>query len=77
MAFFNGYWYLLAFDADANDIFKKFHLKSLSTIAASDETFVYPKEIAEKIGKAFSVWFSLNEPFEVHLWVDKEIAPYF
>ncbi|MDD3595893.1 transcriptional regulator [Sulfuricurvum sp.] len=77
LAFFDGYWYLLAFDAESKDTFKKFHLKSLSTITTLDETFTYPKEIAETIEKAFSVWFTLNEPFEVRLWVEKEIAPYF
>jgi predicted DNA-binding transcriptional regulator YafY len=77
LAFFDGYWYLLAFDADSKDTFKKFHLKSLSTIAMLDEIFTYPKEVALTIEKAFSVWFTLDKPFEVRLWVDKEIAPYF
>ncbi len=77
LAFFDGYWYLLAFDADSNDTFKKFHLKSLRDISALTETFIYPKQIGAMIEKAFSVWFTLEEPFEVRLWVSKEIAPYF
>jgi predicted DNA-binding transcriptional regulator YafY len=77
LAFFDGYWYLLAFDAEDNDTFKKFHLKSLNAIAVTDETFDYPKEIASAVERAYSVWFSLHEPFEVRLWVDKTIAPYF
>lgn len=77
LAFFDGYWYLLAFDTESNDGFKKFHLKSLGDITVLDETFLYPKEVAEKIEKAFSVWFSLNEPFEVRLWIEKNVAPYF
>lgn len=77
LAFFDGYWYLLAFDAESQDTFKKFHLKSLKAIEILQETFIYPKEISEKIEKAFSVWFSLQEAFEVHLWVDSRIAPYF
>lgn len=77
LAFFDGYWYLLAFDAEAKDTFKKFHLKSLSAIEILDETFIYPKDVSEKIEKAFSVWFSLHESFDVRLWVDHEIAPYF
>lgn len=77
LAFFDGYWYLLAFDAEDKDTFKKFHLKSLKTITQVKETFIYPKEIAEAVEKAFSVWFSLDKPFEVRLWVDKTIAPYF
>lgn len=77
LAFFDGYWYLLAFDAESNDTFKKFHLKSLKSITMLNETFFYPKEISEAVEKAISVWFSLDEPFEVRLWVDKTIAPYF
>jgi predicted DNA-binding transcriptional regulator YafY len=77
LAFFEGYWYLLAFDTEANDKFKKYHLKSLSDIKPLEETFNYPSEIAEKIEKAFSVWFTLEEPFEVRLWIDKTIVPYF
>ena len=77
LAFFDGYWYLLAFDTEDEDTFKKFHLKSLSNISIHDDLFDYPKDIAEAVEKAFSVWFSLNEPFEVRLWVEKTIAPYF
>lgn len=76
LAFFDGYWYLLALDIEDNDTFKKFHLKSLNAITVNHDTFEYPKEIAETIEKAFSVWFTLEKPFEVRLWVDKEIAPY-
>ncbi len=77
LAFFDGYWYLLAFDVEAKDTFKKFHLKSLSSITALEENFSYPKEISKLIEKAFSVWFDLSDAFEVRLWVSKEIAPYF
>ncbi|MDD5053505.1 MAG: transcriptional regulator [Sulfuricurvum sp.] len=77
LAFFDGFWYLLAFDVNNKDTFKKFHLKSLSTITPSDELFIYPKEIAESVEKAFSVWFSLEKSFEVRLWIDKNVAPYF
>lgn len=77
LAFFDGYWYLLAYDAEDKDTFKKFHLKSLTSITLLEETFDYPKEIAEIIDKAFSVWFTLKEHFEVRLWIDKTIAPYF
>lgn len=77
LAFFDGFWYLLAFDADDQDTFKKFHLKSLSEISIEEETFEYPKHLSQAIERAYSVWFSLNEPYEVRLWVDKTIAPYF
>jgi len=77
LAFFDGYWYLLAFDAEDNDIFKKFHLKSLLDVNVLEESFMYPKDIAASLEKAYSVWFSLETSFEVRLWVDKRVAPYF
>lgn len=77
LAFFDGFWYLLAFDANDDDTFKKFHLKSLSNITLTQESFSYTKEIAEAVENAFSVWFSLDEAFDVKLWIDKEVAPYF
>ena len=77
LAFFDGYWYLLAFDSDDKDTFKKFHLKSLSAVSILEESFLYPKEIAQAVEKAYSVWFSLEKYFEVRLWIDSIIAPYF
>jgi predicted DNA-binding transcriptional regulator YafY len=67
LAFFDGYWYLLAFDAEDKDTFKKFHLKSLATVVETEESFIYPKDVASATEKAYSVWFSLNDSFEVRL----------
>lgn len=77
LAFFDGYWYLLAFDADDKDLFKKFHLKSLREITICDESFEYNDDIAYAVENAFSVWFNLGKSFEVRLLVDKVVAPYF
>ena len=77
LAFFDGYWYLLAFDVESKDTFKKFHLKSLTHVTLLEKSFEYPQEIAATVERAYSVWFSLDKPFEVRLWVDKTIAPYF
>jgi predicted DNA-binding transcriptional regulator YafY len=49
LAFFDGFWYLLAFDTSDNDTFKKFHLKSLSNITLAEEIFIYPKKVAEAV----------------------------
>jgi predicted DNA-binding transcriptional regulator YafY len=78
LAFFEGFWYLLVLDAEANDSFKKLHLKSIRSIEVSEETFAVSADINEKILAARSVWFELfKEPFTVILFVEKEAAPYF
>lgn len=77
LAFFDGYWYLLAFDVEDKNTFKKFHLKSLQDIRIKEERFEYPTELSEAVEKAFSVWFNLDKSFEVRLLVDATVAPYF
>lgn len=78
LAFFEGFWYLLALDSEAKDTFKKLHLKSIRSIEPMEETFAVSPDINEKIAAARSVWFELfTEPFSVRLFVEKNVAPYF
>jgi predicted DNA-binding transcriptional regulator YafY len=78
LAFFEGFWYLLALDAGAKDTFKKLHLRSIHSIESTEETFTISPDINEKIAAARSVWFELfKEPFSVVLFVEKNAAPYF
>lgn len=78
LAFFDGFWYLLALDTDDKNKFKKFHLKSISHLCLTTITFVLPVVIEERLKKANSIWFDLDEEiFDVHLWVDKEIVKFF
>jgi predicted DNA-binding transcriptional regulator YafY len=78
LAFFEGFWYLLALDTGAKDTFKKLHLKSIHSIEETEQTFAVSADINEKILAARSVWFELfSEPFAVRLFVEKEVAPYF
>lgn len=78
LAFFNGFWYLIALDANSKDAFKKFHLKSLKNIEPLDESFEIPKEFEAKIAKVNSICFRLDaKPMTVRPWVNKEVAPYF
>ncbi|KIM11036.1 MAG: transcriptional regulator [Sulfuricurvum sp. PC08-66] len=77
LAFFAGFWYVLAFDANDDDTFKKYHLKSLTHIVLTDEHYEIDPSVIARIEEASSVWFSLDEPFEVRLWIDAEVAPYF
>lgn len=78
LAFFDGFWYVLALDTNHEDKFKKFHLKSISHLILTSDTFSIPEDMEEYLKKANSIWFDLdNEFFDVHLYVDKEIVKYF
>lgn len=78
LAFFDGFWYLLALDIDNSDKFKKFHLKSISSIVNENNSFVLPNDLEENLKKANSIWFDLDKkPINVHLLIDKEVMIYF
>ena len=78
LAFFDGFWYLLAFDSEDNDKFKKFHLKSISELTLLESTFSISSDIENRLAKANSIWFDLDkELFDVHLLLEKNIAKYF
>ena len=77
LAFFDGFWYVLALDSKDKDKFKKFHLKSLSHLLLSENDFSVPSPIEGRLKQANSIWFDLDESlFDVHLLVNKEIAEY-
>lgn len=78
LAFFDGFWYVLALDIDDEDKFKKFHLKSVKNLSLTKEPFGLNPLLEERLKKANSIWFDLDEElFNVHLLVDKEIMTYF
>ena len=78
LAFFDGFWYLLAFDSEDKDKFKKFHLKSISVPTLLESTFSISSDIENRLTKANSIWFDLdNELFDVNLLIEKDIAKYF
>jgi len=78
LAFFDGFWYLLAFDSEDNDKFKKFHLKSICELTQLENTFSISSDIESRLAKANSIWFDLdNELFDVNLLIEKDIAKYF
>lgn len=77
LVFFDGFWYLLALDSNANNQFKKFHLKSIQTADIQDITFEVATDLEERLKKANSVWFNLDIPFSVSLLLDKTIVKYF
>ncbi|WP_323589695.1 helix-turn-helix transcriptional regulator [Aliarcobacter butzleri] len=78
LAFFDGFWYLLAFHIkDDSEIFKKYHLKSIKNIQVLEKNFEIPKIVEDRIKQANSVWFNLDEQFSVRLFIDKQIKKYF
>lgn len=78
LAFFDGFWYLLALHINNNkETFKKYHLKTIRNVQALNKTFEIPALVEERLKYANSVWFNLDEQFVVRLFIDKEIKKYF
>lgn len=78
LAFFDGFWYLLAFDLkEKKEVFKKFHLKTIKNIQALEATFEIPSIVEHRLKHANSIWFNLDEQFTVRLFIDKTIRKYF
>ena len=78
LAFFDGFWYLLALHIkDNKETFKKYHLKTIKNIQIQENTFEIPEIIEERLRYANSVWFNHDEQFPVKLFLDKNIRKYF
>jgi predicted DNA-binding transcriptional regulator YafY len=78
LAFFDGFWYLLAFDLkEKKEVFKKFHLKTIKNIQALESTFEIPQIVEDRLRYSNSIWFNLDEQFTVRLFIDKTIRKYF
>ena len=78
LAFFDGFWYLLALHIQNDkETFKKYHLKTIRNVQILNKTFEIPALVEERLKYANSVWFNLDEQFVVRLFIDKEIKKYF
>ena len=77
LAFFDGFWYLLALHIGKEDVFKKYHLKTIKNVQALEVNFEIPQIVEDRLIYANSVWFNLDEQFVVRLFVDKNIRKYF
>ena len=78
LAFFEGFWYLLALHIKKDkDVFKKFHLKTIKNIKILENKFEVPQIVEERLKHANSVWFNLDEQFSVRLFIDKTVRKYF
>jgi predicted DNA-binding transcriptional regulator YafY len=72
---YEGFWYLLA---QHDDYTKKFYIKSIDSCEISDTLFKHNQKIIDRLENSINVWFSTSEePYEVRLWVDKEVVVYF
>jgi predicted DNA-binding transcriptional regulator YafY len=73
---YEGFWYLVGLDED--EYVRKLYLKKVSNIKAREELFETNAKIDEMLNNSVSIWFqSDREAFDVHLYVDEEIAKYF
>ena len=78
LAFFDGFWYLLAFHIKKNkEEFKKYHLKTIKKVEVLSTKFEIPALVEERLKFANSVWFNLDEQYSVRLFIDKQIRKYF
>lgn len=77
IANYEGFWYLIALDA-RNDILKKYHLKSLSSIEKMHMNFTVDKALEEALENSLNIWFNPKvQPYEVELFLDKVSAKLF
>ena len=63
LAYFGGFWYVLALDSVDEDTFKKFYFKQMKHLRALQSKFVLDDDIEKRLKNAHSAWFSLSEPF--------------
>ena len=72
---YEGFWYLLA---QHGKYTKKFYIKSLHNCEITDTPFKHNANILDRLENSINVWFSASvEPYEVRLWVNKEVSIYF
>jgi predicted DNA-binding transcriptional regulator YafY len=72
---YEGFWYLLC---QHEGFTKKFYIKSIDSCKLTDTAFRRDSKIIERLENSINVWFSTDiEPYEVKLWVMKEVVTYF
>lgn len=77
IANYDGFWYLLALDA-RNDKLKKYYLKNISQIVATQIYFERTQKLDRLLKNSLTIWFEENvEPYKVVLHISKEVAKYF
>ncbi|ADV46184.1 helix-turn-helix transcriptional regulator [Nitratifractor salsuginis] len=77
IANFEGFWYVIAQDARNNRV-KKYLLRKISDVTVKEERFELSEDLEKKVHNAANVWFEpANDPIDVRLFIDAEVARYF
>ena len=75
IAWFNGFWYLLAYGKDETIL--KLRLDKIKSAKLLDSTFPRPKKLEKILQDSASIWFEENRKIKATLTVDSEVAQYF
>ena len=75
IAWFNGFWYLLAYGKDEHIL--KLRLDKIKSIKPLATHFSRPQKLEKILRDSASIWFEENRKIKVNLTVDREVAQYF
>jgi predicted DNA-binding transcriptional regulator YafY len=75
IANYEGFWYLIAL---RENILKKYYLKNISNVTATQTTFTTDAKLDTALDNSLSIWFQKDvEPYEVKIYANKAAAKYF
>ncbi|MBO4674830.1 MAG: transcriptional regulator, partial [Elusimicrobiaceae bacterium] len=75
IAWFNGFWYLLAYGKD--ELILKLRLDKIKSAKLLDTHFSRPQKLEKILRDSASIWFEENRKIKATLTVDGEVAQYF
>lgn len=75
IAWFNGFWYLLAYGKDETIL--KLRLDKIKGAILLETVFERPQKLEKILQDSASIWFEENRKIKVNLTVDAEVAQYF
>lgn len=75
IAWFNGFWYLLAYGKDETIL--KLRLDKIKGAQVLETTFARPQKLEKILQDSASIWFEENRKIKVRMTIDGEVAQYF
>lgn len=75
IAWFNGFWYLLAYGKDETVL--KLRLDKIKGAKLLETTFTRPQKLEKILRDSASVWFEENRKIKVRFAIDGEVSKYF
>ena len=75
IAWFNGFWYLLAYGKDETVL--KLRLDKIKGAKLLEATFTRPQKLEKILRDSASVWFEENRKIKVRFAIDGEVSKYF